>query len=76
VDEKSMRGMWHPIAFWSRKIIPAEKNYKTHDRKLLAIIAAFREWRHYLEGARHCVEIFCDHDNLKRFITVKQLNRR
>ena len=22
---------WHPIAFWSRKMIPAEYNYKTHD---------------------------------------------
>jgi hypothetical protein len=22
---------WHPIAFWSRKMIPAEYNYETHD---------------------------------------------
>jgi hypothetical protein len=43
VDKKSMRDIWHPITFWSRKMIAAEKNYKTHDRKLLAIVAAFRE---------------------------------
>ena len=24
-------GLWHPIAFWSRKLSPAERNYKTHD---------------------------------------------
>jgi hypothetical protein len=30
---------WHPITFWSRKLIPAEKNYYTYDLELLAIVA-------------------------------------
>ncbi len=29
---------WYPIAFFSRKMIPAESQYETHDRELLAII--------------------------------------
>ena len=33
---------WHPMVFFSRKIIPAETRYKTHDGKLLAIVEAFK----------------------------------
>ncbi len=43
-------GLWHPIVFWSRKMIPAECNYETHDQELLAIVMAFKHWRHYVEG--------------------------
>ena len=33
-------GTWHPIAYWSRKMIPAEQNYETYDQELLAIVEA------------------------------------
>jgi hypothetical protein len=36
---------WHPIAFWSRKMSPAECNYETHDQELLAVVCAFKQWR-------------------------------
>ena len=44
-------GRWHPVAFFSRKMIPAETRYETHDGELLAIVEAFKTWRHYLEGS-------------------------
>src|SRR6202035_3664567 len=37
---------------------------------------ALEEWRHYLEGARHTVEIWTDHKNLEYFRTAQKLNRR
>jgi len=43
---------------------------------MLAIIHALKEWRHFLEGATHPVEIWTDHKNLKYFITAKKLNRQ
>ena len=46
----SETGQWHPVAHYSRKMIPAETCYKTHDTKLLAIVEVFKNWRHYLEG--------------------------
>ena len=46
----SETGQWHPVAHYSRKMIPAETRYKTHDTKLLAIVEVFKNWRHYLEG--------------------------
>jgi hypothetical protein len=41
---------WHPVAFTSRKLQPAEKNYPVHDLELMAIVYAFQEWRVYLYG--------------------------
>ena len=45
---KTNLGQWYSLAFFSRKMIPVETWYKTHDSKLLAIIKAFKIWRHYL----------------------------
>ena len=47
------QGKKHPVMFWSRKFGPAELNYDTHDKEMLAIVAAFKEWRVYLQGAKH-----------------------
>ena len=35
-------GRWHPVAFYSQKMIPAKTWYKTHNGKLLAIVEAFK----------------------------------
>ncbi len=67
---------WHPVAFHSRKMIPAERNYETHDQELLAIVTAFKHWRHYLEGSFHPVEVLTDHNNLKYFMGMPNLNGR
>ena len=69
-------GQWHPVAYWSRKMQPAELNYETHDAELLAIVEAFKQWRHYLEGSRYPVTVLSDHANLRAFMTTKELSRR
>jgi transposase InsO family protein len=69
-------GRWHPIAFWSRKFIPAEMNYKVHDQELLAIVESFRHWRHYLAGASQAVTVLTDHHNLQGFMKVTKLGGR
>ncbi len=53
---------WHPIAFFSRKIIPAETRYKTHNRELLAIVKTFKSWRYNLEGCKHKVLVLTNHN--------------
>ena len=35
---------WHPIAFFSKSLSPVERNYKIHDKEMLAIIRALEEW--------------------------------
>ncbi|GLB43872.1 putative retrotransposable element tf2 155 kda protein type 1-like [Lyophyllum shimeji] len=70
-DEK-----WHPVAFYSKSLNAVERNYEIHDKEMLAIIRALEEWRHFLEGAQHKVDIYADHKNLQYFLTAKKLNRR
>jgi len=64
------------VAFYSKSLSPVERNYEIHDKEMLAIIHALEEWRHFLKGARHLVEIWTDHKNLEYFMTAKKLNRR
>jgi len=66
---------WHPVAFYSKSLFLMERNYEIHDKKMLAIICMLEEWRHFLEGAWHPVEIWTDHKNLEYFMTAKKLNR-
>jgi hypothetical protein len=58
---------WHPVAFLTKVLNPVEQKYEIHDTEMLAIIRGLEEWRHYLEGARHPVEIWTDHKNLEYF---------
>jgi hypothetical protein len=58
---------WHLVAFLSKVLNPVECNYEIHDTEMLAIIQGLEEWRHYLESARHPVEIWTDHKNLEYF---------
>ena len=37
------KGRLHPVAFYSRKLIPAEQNYDIFDKEMLAIVAALKE---------------------------------
>jgi hypothetical protein len=73
-DEVS--GLTHPVAFFSRTLSPAERNYATYDKELLAIIAALEHWRAFLLGAAHPVSILCDHRNLLWFLESRKLSRR
>jgi hypothetical protein len=54
----------------------AEINYDIHDKELLTIFAALKEWRRYLEGGNHQIQIYTHHKILEYFTTTKILNRR
>ncbi len=79
-DEDSSKssdvGQWHLVAFFSRKMIPAETRYETQDQELLAIVEAFKNWRHYLEGCKYEVLILTDPNSLRRFMDTKSLSSR
>src|SRR5260370_6547990 len=65
-----------PVAFHSRSLHSAERNYDTHDKELLAIFVAFKRWHSYLEGVNHPVDTVMDHKNLEYFTTTKKLTQR
>src|SRR5260221_1505581 len=63
------------VAFYSRTLQSAERNYDTHDKELLAIYEAFKSWHHYLEGLAKTIDMVTDHKNLEYFTTTKKLTR-
>lgn len=67
---------WHPIAYYSRKMLPAERNNETPGAELLAIVEGFKTRRHYLEGAAHTILVPTDHKNLKNFMETSRRSRR
>ena len=67
-------GRWHLVAYFSQKMILAKTCYKTHNGELLAIVEAFKTWRHYLKGCKYKVLILTDHNNLQQFMDTKSLS--
>jgi len=43
---------WRPVAYISKSLNKAERNYEIHDKEMLAIIWCLEAWRHFLEGAK------------------------
>ncbi|SLM39539.1 reverse transcriptase domain protein [Lasallia pustulata] len=60
-----------PVAFYSQKLTPPEQNYEIHDKELLAIVDALKQWQVYLEGSKDKVKVYSDHKNLESFTTTK-----
>ena len=76
LSQKGSDDKLHPVAFLSKTLSPPERNYDIFDKELLAVIRAFREWRHLLEGSEIPVKVLTDHKNLEYFQTKRELNRR
>jgi len=75
-QQSMINGKWHPVAFYSKSLSSMEQNYEIHNKEILAIIHVLEEWRHFLEGVTHLVEIWTDHKNCEYFMTAKKLNCR
>jgi hypothetical protein len=69
-------GKWHPVAFISSSLQPAERNYEIYDKEMLAIIRAFEHWRQLLLGNPHSIEVYTDHKNLEYYRQPHKLSRR
>ena len=65
-----------PIAFMSHKMLPAETRYATHEKELLAIVHACRDWRHYLHGNPFTIRIYTDHNSLQYIKTQPSVTAR
>ena len=63
-----------PVAFFSRRLAAAERNYAVHEKETLAIIAALAHWRHYLVGPHFTVET--DHASIQYLFTQDKLTQR
>ncbi|SPC65785.1 related to pol protein [Ustilago sp. UG-2017b] len=76
VLKQEHEGRWHPVAFYSRKMSSAEKNYEIHDKELLAVVSCLTQWRHMLAGLPHQLVILTDHEALKYFKSQHRITGR
>lgn len=74
LTQQDEQGMDRVIAFFSRKLTPAEENYSANDRELLGLVYFLERFRCYLEGTSF--EILTDNQVLKHFFTKSNLSRR
>ena len=64
LSQKQDDGLMRPVAFWSKKLSSAERNYSATERELMAIVEAAKHWRAYLHGSPHPVLLKSDHKPL------------
>ena len=50
VLQQQIDNTWCPLAYFSRKLTPAQQKYSTFDRELLAIYLALKHFRYFVEG--------------------------
>ena len=65
----------HPIAFFSRPVVPRHRSLAAYERELIGLVLAVRHWQPYLWGRRFVVKT--DHYSLKylldqRLATIPQ----
>ena len=71
---QEQEGKWKPIAFLSRTMQLAERNYEIYDKKLLVIMEALTKWKQYLLDVIEKFKVWIDHKNLKYFREPYKLN--
>ena len=50
-------GKWRPVAFLLKSLNETERNYKIHDKEILAVIRGLENWRYLLENAKYKFEV-------------------
>jgi hypothetical protein len=66
----------HPVAFFSKTMNPAQRNYDIYNRELLGLIKTCRHWRQYLHQPAHKVKIYTNHTNLLYWKNPGEHDRR
>jgi hypothetical protein len=62
------------VAYHSKALNQAERNYSIGDREFLAIIEGLKCMRHLVMGTPHKLAIYMDHDNLRYYRHPQKLN--
>ena len=61
----SKNSSWHPIAYESKKLSSAERNYPAQERELLGVIHALRTWECFVDGCQAGYQVMTDHASLQ-----------
>ena len=68
LEQRGPKG-WEPIAFYSSKLEPHQRNWPPYDRELLGCFKSVRHFRHMIEGRKFT--LYTDHASLVPSMTKK-----
>jgi hypothetical protein len=74
--QKKEDGKKHPIAYFSKTLNEAQRNYDVADLELLAVVMSLDNWRSFLAGSPHKVIVYSDHQNLLYWKEPHKISRR
>lgn len=72
--QRDENGAEHPIAFVSKKLTAAQKNYSVTERECLSVVMSIKRFRPYIELMPFTV--ITDHSSLKWLMSNKELSGR
>ena len=70
--QESKHGEWHPVAYMSRRLTFAERNYTATERETLAVVHALQVWRTFLYRQ---FELLTDNSAVTYLLTKKNLSK-
>ena len=59
---------WRPMTYISKSLNKAKRNYKIHNKVMLAIIRCLKAWRYFLESTKSQFKIQTGYKNLEYFM--------
>ena len=65
---------WRLVVFLSKSLNDTKRNYKIHDKKILAVIRGMENWKYLLEGTKYKFKVQTDYKNLEYFMKAQKLN--
>ena len=74
LSQADEEGVEHPVAYYSRKLLPRETHYATVEKECLAVVSGVKFFRVYLEGTKFTVET--DHRSLEYLQRMRETNGR
>ena len=74
LSQQGTDGAEHPVAYYSRKLLPRETRYTVSEQECLAVVEAIKHFKVYLTGAEFTV--MTDHSSLIYLDKLKDENGR
>lgn len=69
-------GVEHPVAYFSKKFLPHQKNYSTIEKEALALLLALQHFEVYVGSNPNLVRVFTDHNPLVFLARMRNANQR
>ena len=74
--QHDVKGIEHPICYYSRKFDSHQKNYSTIEKETLALVLVLQHFDAYLNTTKHRIVVYTNHNPLTFINKMKNHNQR